>query len=120
MFADDLKIYANIITIDDHYKFQDDLNRFYNWCHSNGLKQKTTKYFKMSFSRSKTKLNNDFYLFDDCINRISSIKDFGVVFKTNLSLRSHVDHICVKALRTLWILIRNAKEFSNEQCLKTL
>jgi len=28
MFADDLKIYANVVTIYDHYKIQVDLNRF--------------------------------------------------------------------------------------------
>jgi hypothetical protein len=120
LFADDLKIYANVVTIDDHYKIQDDLNRFCDWCFSNGLKLNTTKCFKMSFSRSRTKLINDYHLFDNHIEEISTVKDLGVVFKTNLSFQPHVDHICVKSLRTLGFLIRNTKEFRNEQCLKTL
>jgi len=62
----------------------------------------------------------DYYLFNDPINGISSIKDLGVVFKSNLSLQSHVDHISVKALNTLGFLIRNFKKISNEQYLKTL
>jgi len=30
LLADELKMYASVITIDDHYKFKDDLNRFCN------------------------------------------------------------------------------------------
>jgi len=74
-----------------------------------------------SKSRSRTKLMNDYHLFDNHIEEISTVKDLGVVFiKTNLSFQPHVDHICVKSLRTLGFLIRNTKEFKNEQCLKTL
>lgn len=120
LFADDLKIYANVVTIYDHRKIQDDLNQFCDWCQLNGLKLNTTKCFKMSFSRSRTKLFNDYHLFGNHIEDISIIKDLGVVFKTDLSFKSHVDHICTKSLRTLGFLIRNTKEFRNEQCLKTL
>ena len=51
LFADDLKMYANVKTINDQYKIQEDLNRFCDWCHSNGLKLNIAKCFKMSFSR---------------------------------------------------------------------
>jgi hypothetical protein len=72
----------------------------------------------MSFSRSRTKLINDYYLFDNRIEDIITIRDLGVVFTTNLTFQPHIDHICVKFLRTLGFLIRNTKELRNEQCLK--
>lgn len=64
----------------------------------------------MSFSRLKTKLIYDYHLFGNHIEEISIVKDIRVVFKTNLSFQSHVDHICMKSLRTLGFLIRNTKE----------
>jgi len=53
------------------YKIQDDLNRFCRWCLYNGLKLNTSKCFKMSFSRSKNKLDNVYHLFEENIEKIT-------------------------------------------------
>jgi hypothetical protein len=120
LFADDLKIYANILSPIDHCKIQDDLNRFSEWCRLNGLKLNTSKCFKMSFSRSKNMLNKVYHLLGDNIEEISSVRDLGVVFQTNLLFSSHIDYICSKALRVLGFINRNTKGFKNELCLTTL
>lgn len=73
----------------------------------------------MLFFRSKTNINNDYYICGDKLVEINRYHDFGMVFQTNLLFCSHIEYICSKALRSLGFLIRSMKEFNNELCLKT-
>jgi len=121
LFADDLKIYANVSSIGDSRLIQDDLDRLSDWCLSNGLKLNTAKCFKMSFSCSNIKINNDYYIAGDQVVEINRCQDLGLVFQPNLLFSSHIEYIYIysKALRNLGFLIRNTKGFKNELCLKT-
>jgi hypothetical protein len=112
-FADNLKIYAHVISENHYYKIQKDLNRFGEWCCLNGLKLITSKCFKIYFSRSKNKLDNVYHFFGERINEITNVRDIGVIFQTNLLFSSHIKYICMKALRCLGFMTRNTKDFTN-------
>lgn len=120
LFADDLKIFANVSSLDNTSLIQNDLNKVSDWCLSNGLKLNTAKCFKMTFSRTKSKVIFDYYINDDKLVEINSCRDLGVVFQPNLLFSSNIEYLCSKALRSLGFLIRNTKEFNDERCLKTL
>lgn len=74
----------------------------------------------MSFSRSKIKLDNVYHFFGDHIKGIIYVCGLGVIFQTTLLFSSHIEYICMKALRCLGFIIRNTKDFKNELWLKTL
>jgi hypothetical protein len=120
LFANDLKVYAHVISGNYYYKIQEDLNRFVEWCCLNGLKLNTSKCFKIFFSRSKNKLDNVHHFFGERINEITNVRDLGVMFQTNLLFFSHFEYICMKGLRYLGFITRNTKDITKEICLKNL
>jgi hypothetical protein len=86
----------------------------------NGLKLNTSKCIKMSYTRSRNKINYDYHILDDKLVEINTIQDLGVIFQSNLSFLSHIEKSCTKTLKSLGFLIRCTKEFNDEHCLKTL
>lgn len=56
MFADDVKLYMPIYSVDDCVKLQTDLNTFCWWCSENGLSMNAKKCSQISFSRKKSNL----------------------------------------------------------------
>lgn len=70
--------------------------------------------FKISFFRTKIKLDNTF--FGEDIEEICIDCDLEVLFQTYLLLSSYI----TKALRCLGFLTINTKYFKNELCLKML
>jgi hypothetical protein len=106
--------------VNDFFKIQDDLNRFSEWCRSNGLKLNTSIYIKIPFSRSKNKLNSVYNFFEENVKKITYIRDHGVMFQTNLLFVTRIDYISMKVLKCLGFITRNTKDFKKEQCLKTL
>lgn len=55
LFADDLKMYKNINTINDSEKLQNDL-RFESWCRCNLTKTNTAKCSQITFTKRKNSL----------------------------------------------------------------
>ena len=52
LFADDLKLFATVITIDDAQNLQGDLDILFNWCTVNRLPLNLTKCQVLRISRS--------------------------------------------------------------------
>lgn len=70
LFEDDLKLFANVSSIDDCYLIKKDLGYLYDWCLDNGLKLNTSECLKLSYTRSRTKINRYYYIIlDDKIGR---------------------------------------------------
>jgi len=76
----------------------------------------------MSYSRSNSKLNNTYHLFEKHIKKITFVRDLGlgVTFQSNLSFSAYIENIYTKALRCLGFITRNTKDFNNKLCLNTL
>lgn len=86
---------------------QKDLDKFHVWCRVNGLKLNTSKCIILSYTRSRNKINYDYYLLNDKLVEVDTIQDLGVTFQSNLYFSSH--NSCAKALKRLGFLTRYTK-----------
>jgi hypothetical protein len=90
LFADDLKIFKKISSIQDCFLLQRDLNIIDEWGACNDMKINVAKCNKMSFFRTK-----DFFLFDYkidnfSVNVVQELRDLGVLFDAKLSFVPHI------------------------------
>ncbi|CAI6352586.1 unnamed protein product [Macrosiphum euphorbiae] len=120
MFADDLKLFYNINSLDDGSKLQDDFDNFKAWCYNNGLQVNINKCNSISFYRNKSPFNIAYYSDNYLLPKVDSIKDLGVIFSSSLSFTAHIQSITIKASRSLGFIIRNTRDFNNIVSLKTL
>ncbi|CAI6372350.1 unnamed protein product [Macrosiphum euphorbiae] len=120
MFADDLKLFYNINSLDDGSKLQDDFDNFKAWCYNNGLQVNINKCNSISFYRNKSPFNIAYYSDNYLLPKVDSIKDLGVIFSSSLSFTAHIQSITIKASRSLGFIIRNTRDFNNIVSLKIL
>lgn len=119
-FADDLKMYLRICSINDCYFLQQQLHSFENWCRVNRMVVNPTKCSVISFSRKKESINFDYELSGTMIERTTHVKDLGVILDSQLTYKLHLSYVVDKASRVLGFIFRMAKSFSDIHCLKTL
>lgn len=119
-FADDLKIYRMIRSIEDAICLQQDLDAFMNWCILNRMVVNPVKCSVISFARIRKPIIFQYKLFDTVIQRAHDVKDLGVILDSQLSFRQHVSFVVEKASRTLGFIFRIAKDFTSVYCLKSL
>lgn len=120
LFADDLKIFSNIYNIDDCITLQQQIHKIEGWCTSNKLEMNVTKCKVVTYTRKTTR--NEFpYTFNNtALARGQTIKDLGILFDSKLDFVEHVSTITNSAAKLLGFIIRNCKQFSNVNTLKTL
>lgn len=119
-FADDLKIFLKIRSIDDATILQQDLNTFSDWCTLNRMVVNADKCSVISFSRIRQPVVSSYNLRGTVIQRLDHVKDLGVVLDTQLNFKNHVSYVIEKASRTMGFIFRVAKNFSSVYCLKSL
>ena len=118
MFADDVKLFKEIINIDDCLELQLDLNTLHNWCKKHHLELNIEKCKVMSYTRNRNYVKFP-YLIGNCgINRVLSTTDLGVIFNTHLTFNEHLTDISNKAVKRLGFVIRNCRDFNNINVLK--
>jgi hypothetical protein len=78
LVADDLKIYRNIINIDDCELLQHDINSVHNWCLVNGMKINLGKTAIISFSRETNSIYFNYKLCYSLLTHSQCVKDLGV------------------------------------------
>lgn len=120
LFADDLKIYAQIQSYNDYNKLQAELDKFYEWLVNNKLQINVDKCLQITFTRSKFFIHYQYELNGYNLMAENHVKDLGVFLSSDLSFSKHITYICNKASKTLGFLKRNCSEFQNITCLKTL
>lgn len=117
LFADDLKMYHIVKSIQDCVVLQDNLNQIIRWCKDNNMELNAKKCSVISFGKSSTKIVYDYFIEDTKLKREHSVKDLGVIFTSNLDFSDHIRYIKNKALKQLGFIIRNTKGFSNPSTL---
>jgi len=120
IFADDLKLYLPIYSIDDCVKLQSDLDRFYSCCTTNGLSVNAEKCSQITFSRRKSNLKCNYTINISNLMAVTQIKYLGKLLSNDLSFNNHINMICNKALRDFGFIRRNCLEFKNPNCIKIL
>lgn len=122
LFADDLKIFIKIATLNDAIELQSDITTICNWCANNKLQLNTSKCFMLSFTR---RTDSTFQYFNYNINgitlqRINSIRDLGVLFDSKLSFEKHIDNIVLSSCKMLGFISRSLNKFKKIETYQTL
>lgn len=120
LYADDLKIVRVIHNEHDCQTLQSDINSLTNWCVANKLSLNTKKCQVMTFSRKRERITYEYAVNDVTLTRSYQIKDLGVIFDPELSFIPHYDYISNRSIKMLGFIIRNTRNFTNIDCLKTL
>lgn len=120
LYADDMKIFLPIKSLEDSVTLQNDLDRISEWCYRNGLLLNATKCSVMSFTRSKTPLLYDYRISGTPLPRSATCKDLGVTFDPGLTFIDHTLNLEAQAYKSLGFIYRTSKDFSNADTLVTL
>ncbi|XP_055387973.1 uncharacterized protein LOC129616364, partial [Condylostylus longicornis] len=97
IYADDMKIYRRIDSATD-----------------------TLLCSVVSYTRRSVTITSNYVLNKANLNRVSSIKDLGVVFDEKLTFRQHYNAVISKANSVLGFVKRYTKEFNDPYVIKTL
>lgn len=120
LFADDLKIYKEIRSLDDCAALQVDLDSLWCWSQRNLLPLSIPKCQVITFSRSRTPIVFPYTLDGTSLQRVSSVLDLGVTFESGWRFGVHIDKICAKASKALGFVFRFTREFPSSLVLRTL
>jgi hypothetical protein len=120
LFADDMKIYLRIDSIDDALRLQGCIEEISRMCKLNNLVLNHLKCSIVSFTRKTKPLLFDYKINGSILTRRESIRDLGVIFDSKLSFGEHIRTIAGTAFRALGFVLRAGREFSDVATLKLL
>lgn len=120
LFADDLKIFRIIHSVQDCDQLQNDLDLLNTWCLINKLPLNIAKCKVMTFTLKKKPINFGYSLDHQVLERVDNVVDLGIVFDSKLSFNLHVDQVRASALKMLGFIFRMCKAFTNTLTLKIL
>lgn len=120
LYADDTKLYRIVKSHDDCDKLQTDIDRLIDYCSKNQLFLNIKKCNVISYTRKKKPINFNYHINNNIINRVTRIRDLGVIMDSELSFNSHIDHVVGAAFRRLGFILRISKPFKNTNTLKIL
>lgn len=109
LFADDIKLFGLINSIDDCVVLQRSLDNVLKWCEDNFMQLNSSKCLAISFYRSETFFLNNYSIQGTELKRVQVVKDLGVHLNHRLSPDHHIEVICGRACRLLGLLSRAAK-----------
>ena len=120
IYADGLKIFLVVRSTADCEELQQYIDAFYNWCIRNCLTVSISKCSAISFTRRKKPILWSYTISGQPLERVTVVKDLGVLLDSQMSFRDHYTSIIAQANRNLGFIIRIAKEFSDPYCLRSL
>jgi hypothetical protein len=120
LFADDMKIYLTVDSIDDALRLQGCIEEIFRRCKLNNLVLNHLKCSIVSFTRKTKPLLFDYKINGSILTRRESIRDLGVIFDSKLSFGEHIRTIAGTAFRALGFVLHAGREFSDVATLKLL
>lgn len=120
MYADDFKIFRIISSLVDCCALQTDIERVLDWCDRNGMEVNVQKCSTITFARIRSPITFGYTMKDCTLNKVSLIKDLGILLDSKLRFTEHISSVIAKAYVVLGIVKRNTREFNDVYCLKTL
>ena len=97
--------YREIKDEEDTIKLQTDIYRLDFWARKWDMRFQPVKCNMMQLTRKRIKKIHASYIAD--LEKVESIKYFGVTITNDLRRNKHVSNVCTKANRTLGLLRRN-------------
>lgn len=83
LYADDAKIYKNIVSTIDAEQLQLDINSFIEWCGINLLNLNYKKCSVISFTRENA-ISYEYTMGPEQLKRVNTVKDLGVLLDSKL------------------------------------
>lgn len=120
LFADDLKIFREISSLDDCKLLQSDLNGINNWCLENEMEFNIGKCQVIRFGRLRSKYIFDYNINQQILKDMTLVKDLGVYFDQKMDFIAHIQHITNKAFKMLGFIKRSMKHFNSLEAIKTV
>ena len=117
VFADDFKIFMEILSENDCDNMQEDVNRVVDWCDINGFQLNIKKCVCMTFSLKKNLMVRDYTVDGTILKRVSTYKDLGVTFDPGLAFTEHIAIKINEAYRIMGFII-SSKHLNVNICLK--
>lgn len=111
LYADDLKIYRPIQSIQDCFLLQEDLDRLTDYCYSSKLLLSIPKCNFINFTKNKNIIRFAYSLCDTPLNKVNSVRDLGVLLDCNLCLDLHIEQIVNKAYKMYGFIMRSTYDF---------
>lgn len=110
LYADDLKLYKCIKTLDDYVLLQNDLSSVNEWCIRNNMILEIKKCSAVTYGKKRI-VEYDYKINDIVLNRNRVIKDLGIYFDSALTFQNHVDFIVAKVSKIIQFLKRHTRDF---------
>lgn len=120
MYADDIKLFVAIESIEDCLRLWHDVEAVAKWCNENGLPLNEKKCVAFSFTRKRTPIMFDYSINGNILLRPDNVSDLGVTMDSRLSGVAHIDKTIGRANALLGFIIRCAREFKDPYTIKTL
>ena len=90
LYADDLKIFKSVKSVNDCTILQTDLNLVQEWCDVNGMDLNVNKCCTMTFTRKNDPICFLYDIGNRSLQRVGEFKDLGVLFDPKLSFINHI------------------------------
>lgn len=119
-YADDMKLYMEIVSPSDINLFQSEVNIFHEWCEKSLLKLNIKKCNIVCYTRKHLDSNINISLGNQNVTRCNKIRDLGVILDSKLSFTEHYNSIIHKASNILSFIKRFTYNFNDPYTLKAL
>jgi Reverse transcriptase (RNA-dependent DNA polymerase) len=120
LYADDLKLYHRITSADDCLQLQTDIDSIIHWSHSNKMDFSINKCKSISFTKSSNPICYTYVMSEVSLERVSLIRDLGVLLDSKLSFKSHMKSIINSCNSSLAFLIRHSRILKNSMVIRSL
>ena len=111
MYADNLKLYRQIRSPGDALLLQTDLDSLYRWSIAWKLSLNPSKCKTITFSLRKKPIESCYMVNNITLERVTEMRDLGILFDSKLTFGPHIDSVVVKANRALGMYLRSLQTY---------
>lgn len=119
-YADDIKIYSTIESVNDVFHLQQNLNTIGGWCSKFNLNLNIGKCCHVTYTRKVKPIESVYTIRENALQTVKLVKDLGVFFDNRCSFSYHILNLSLSASRTLGFVLRSCKNFNDVRVFKSL
>jgi hypothetical protein len=119
-YADDLKLYMMVGTVEVCHRLQSDLGHLNEWCLADRFDLNAGKFGAISFLRNVRAVQFEYRIGGRALGRVEEIRDLSVLLDSKMTLLSHIEAVISKSSRMLVFIKRVSREFSDSYTYKVL
>ena len=116
MYADDMKLSRCIRSPGDAALFQHDLDKFSEWSSAWKLQLNPSKCKVITFTLRKKPIVSTYYVNHSALERVSEIRDLGIIQDSKLTFGPHIDGVVGRTNRALGMYLRSISSHREQRC----